>query len=133
MLDYFLNKFNQNEGYDYAIETNNLANQLYANAGNIASAIDADTREIWAREDSAYQRMVEDMKKAGLNPWAGISSGGLATSVENPSMNSLTGLIQVLGGMLDTENAFTKSSNNLYTHVERVFQILLGNVAKLFS
>lgn len=34
----------------------------------------------WWREDSAYQRMVKDMQKAGLNPWSGISSGGSASS-----------------------------------------------------
>ena len=32
------------------------------------------------REDTAYQRMVEDMRKAGLNPWTGISSGGASSS-----------------------------------------------------
>jgi len=35
------------------------------------------------REDSAYQRMVEDMKKAGLNPWLAVSSGGLSSGSNN--------------------------------------------------
>jgi len=60
---------------------------------SMISGLYADQQKIWDREDSAYQRMVADMQKAGLNPWTGISSGGLSTSSSSPSSEALKGLI----------------------------------------
>ena len=96
--------------YEWGYGTNGLANSLYFNSGNIANAVYADSKAIWDREDSAYQRMVADMKAAGLNPWTGVASGGSPTSATNPSMDSLTSLISVLGGLLKTEDVFTRSN-----------------------
>lgn len=44
-------------------------NQEYLNAQNIALQ-----KEQWRRDDTAYQRMVSDMKNAGLNPLSNFSS-----------------------------------------------------------
>ena len=38
------------------------------------------TRENWARQDSAYQRQVEDLQKAGLNKALAYGSGGAGSS-----------------------------------------------------
>lgn len=38
------------------------------------------TRENWARQDSAYQRQVADLEKAGLNKALAYGSGGASTS-----------------------------------------------------
>ena len=49
------------------------------------------------REDTAYQRMVEDMKKAGLNPWMGVSSGGASSgALTAPKKSSLETLLNAL-------------------------------------
>lgn len=52
-----------------------LALQAYANEN---SAIEAQKARDWnaQREDTYYQRMVEDMKAAGINPIMAISGGG---------------------------------------------------------
>lgn len=60
------------------------------------------------REDSAYQRMVADMKKAGLNPWTGVSTGGSPTSaLTSPKKSSLESLIS----MLMTNSKIIRSGN----------------------
>lgn len=63
---------------------------------DLSSQVYNQSQELWAREDSAYQRMVADMKKAGLNPWTGVSSGGLSAGSNIPAMDSLTSLLSVL-------------------------------------
>lgn len=114
----------------------NLAGKLYSKAGSIASDIYSDSLSIWDREDSAYQRMVEDMKKAGLNPWTGISSGGLSTGHVNPSMDSLTGLIQVLGGWLNARevgNHTLRDSSQASKNVMDAFNKVVNMVSNFFG
>lgn len=108
---------NGSTGYQFGFNPNPLGDKLYQHAGDLASQVYADSLSIWEREDSAYQRMVEDMKKAGLNPWTGLSSGGSPTSSTNPSMDSLTSLLQVLDGSLKTESTYTQSSKRLFDMV----------------
>lgn len=73
----------------------------------VFQSIGAYQKHIEEREDSAYQRMVEDMKKAGLNPWTGVASGGLSTSSNNAVSDALSGLL----GMLDYNLKATKYDN----------------------
>lgn len=104
VVNYLSGRYN-NSNSNWITSNDTLADRLYADAGSIGGNIYADSMSIWEREDSAYQRMVEDMQKAGLNPWTGVSSGGSPTSSVNPSMDSLTGLIQVLGSWIDKNEA----------------------------
>lgn len=83
---------------DYATTSisDDSLNQLY---GSVLEG----QKAVWDREDSAYQRMVADMRKAGLNPWSGISSGGLATSSTNPVESALNSLFSGLNYNLDVK------------------------------
>lgn len=74
---------------------------------SVFQSIGAYQKHIEEREDSAYQRMAEDMKKAGLNPWTGVSSGGSTSSQNNAVSDALNGLI----GMLDYNLQATKYDN----------------------
>lgn len=82
-----------------------------------ANQIRADQERVWAREDSAYQRMVSDMTKAGLNPWTGISSGGLSTAGGNPSSDILKGLIQGLEYNKSVSDSVRKSDEKFMDQV----------------
>ena len=82
----------------------------YSAVNQASQDIKADTQTIWEREDSAYQRMVADMKKAGLNPWTGVASGGLSTGSSNPSSDAFNALIAGLS--LNGEIAFRQNENN---------------------
>lgn len=94
-----------------SLAQNDPVNQVVNNAGDIASLIQQQSEQIWAREDSAYQRMVEDMKKAGLNPWTGISSGGSPTSATNPSLDSLSGLLSILNTNIANHNSYIQAGS----------------------
>lgn len=50
-------------------------------------------REQWSRDDSAYQRSVADMQKAGLNPLSGVSpqSSPLSAQMQPYQDNNLVG------------------------------------------
>lgn len=101
------------QSYQMGFGHANTSDLLYYNQGAIANQIYADSQAIWDREDSAYQRMVADMKKAGLNPWTGISSGGSPTSSTNPSMDSLSSLLGILNAMNSNEKTASNSSYKL--------------------
>lgn len=120
--DGILNKLSTDH-FQVGFQVSPLANSIYDNAPGLAQSVYNDAHELWAREDSAYQRMVEDMKKAGLNPWLGVSSGGSQTSQVNPSMDSLTSLLSVLSGTLQSEQTFTQSSKRLFDSVIQALTI----------
>lgn len=78
--------------------------------GSYFDSIRSEQEKIWQREDSAYQRMVADMKKAGLNPWLGVSSSGLSTSTDSPTKSALSTIIQLLNVV--NEATYKKDKNN---------------------
>ena len=55
-------------------------NRQYQEAVNEYNVQKLLTLANWEREDSAYQRMVEDLKKAGINPYYALANGGLSLS-----------------------------------------------------
>lgn len=90
----------------------------------VANEVSDYTKQIWAREDSAYQRMVADMKKAGLNPWTGVSSGGSPTSATNPASARLDSLLGMLNYNLDAmerENKYKKGVSDSVVSWLKVF------------
>lgn len=112
----FISPYNSNNaaigagGYS-ALDTNYLnasANQVYN-----------QQQALWEREDSAYQRMVTDMKKAGLNPWTGISSGGLSASADTPASKALDSLIQTMSYNLEAMYKQNKFDNDWFNSVTK--------------
>lgn len=114
--------------YLYGYTRPELASDMYGrvgfdiSGGNLESIYNnavAEQRALnelqMAREDSAHQREVADLRKAGLNPWLSSTSGGLSSSPQTaPHKSALETLVQVLtshnnaiGGMnRDTLSAF---------------------------
>lgn len=78
------------------------------------------------REDTAYQRSVEDMRKAGLNPYT-IGASPAASTPSQAGSLSIASKVQVLGYLLDLKNLDAKNrqiTNNTLTS-------LLGTFAKM--
>lgn len=61
-----------------------------------------------AREDSAYQRAVADMQKAGLNPFT-VGSNPASSSSSTVGEKSITNRLQILGYLLDLKNLDIKN------------------------
>lgn len=81
------------------------------------------------REDTAYQRMVADMKAAGLNPWMGVSSGGLAsTPATPPKKSALDSLLQILNY---NENKAHKDNSDMLSAVNTGVRMALPFLALL--
>lgn len=71
------------------------------------------------REDSAYQRQVVDMRKAGLNPYT-ISSSPVNSSPSAVGSSSVMSKLQMLGYMLDLKNLDIKNKgliNNIISGI----------------
>lgn len=67
------------------------------------------------REDTAFQRQVQDMQKAGLSPYT-ISASPVNSSASSVGSNSVMSKLQMLGYMLDLKNLDLKNKgiiNNL--------------------
>lgn len=74
------------------------------------------------REDSAYQRAVADMRKAGLNPYT-VGANPAPSSASSVGENSIMTKLQVLGYILDLQNLDTKNRS--------VTNQLIGNVLRV--
>lgn len=85
-----------------------------------------NANKIWEREDSAYQRMVSDMRKAGLNPWTGVASGGSPTSSVNPAESALNSLFSGLNYNLGVMNLSDKQNARLVDTYIDVVKIMAG-------
>lgn len=79
--------------------------------------------QLWAREDSAYQRMVADMQKAGLNPWTGISSGGSPAAAATPASEALNFTMQMLSSNRDWQKVMFKGVDTYSQALNRTANI----------
>lgn len=53
-------------------------NRQYREAVNEYNAQKLLTQAQWEREDTTYQRLVEDLRKAGINPYYALSQGSIS-------------------------------------------------------
>lgn len=60
--------------------------------------------ETWMREDSQYQRLVEDMKKAGLNPYW-LLANGTGSPVSSSSQQASYGSTSMYDGQSKSKGA----------------------------
>lgn len=96
---------------------NNLAIQAQTLSESARDQFLADREHQEMREDTAYQRGVADMEKAGLNPYT-IGANPAPSSASSVGGDTLTNKLQVLGFMLDLKNLDAKNrqiTNNLIT------------------
>lgn len=112
--------------YSIGFNVNPLGNKLYQNAGNITEGVYNDSQyQLWASEHP-HTLEVLDLKEAGLNPWLSAGGSGISNAGSvNPSMDSLTSLLQVLSGTLSTESTYTQSSKRLFDSVVKGLQLLI--------
>jgi hypothetical protein len=73
------------------------------------------------REDTAYQRSVEDMRQAGLNPYT-ISASPANSSASSVGQNSIASKLQMMGYILDLKNLDIKN--------KALANGVLGNIIK---
>lgn len=88
---------------NYSQSSSELASQASQVLGEARSEFLADREHTEAREDSAYQRAVEDMRKAGLNPYT-IGASGAPSSASSVGSDMISSKLQVLGYILDLKN-----------------------------
>lgn len=111
------NLFTGNLDYERYLESMGFQNAFNAEQAQIArdfSALEAEKLRNWQEymSNSAYQRQVADMKKAGLNPYLAYSAGGAstpsgataqsssATSAQGAQFNSSRGIQSLVSGLM---------------------------------
>lgn len=75
------------------------------------------------REDTAYQRAVEDMRKAGLNPYT-IGSTPANSSASQVGAQTIASKLQVLGYILDLKNLDLKNRKITNDTITSILKIL---------
>lgn len=111
------NFFTGNLDYQRYLDTMGLQNAFNAEQAQISrdfSAFEAEKSRNWLEQmsNSAYQRQVADMKKAGLNPYLAYSAGGASTpsgataqssstmSSQGGQFNSSRGIQTIVSGLM---------------------------------
>lgn len=75
------------------------------------------------REDTVYQRGVEDMRKAGLNPYT-IGANPSPSSSSSVGENMINNRIQMLGYILDLKNLNARNREITNNAIANVLKIL---------
>lgn len=101
-----------------------LANQASQILGEARTQYEEDRAHTEMREDTAYQRAVADMRKAGLNPYT-IGASPAASSASNVGADIITNKIQILGYLLDLKNLDAKN--------RKITNDAIGNVLGILS
>jgi len=119
--------FNHNRKKAESDEVSALNQQidlLNQNYGNLSEMFEKDKAETYAREDSVYQRGVEDMRKAGLNPYT-IGASPSPSSASSVGANNIQTTMSMVGYIMDLKNIDAKNKATANS--------LLGNILSFIS
>lgn len=124
---YLANEFN-NFKNAYTGATEQAIQQNFLNQQMAFNAQEAEKNREFQRQMSstAYQRMAEDLKKAGFNPALAVGSGGASTPTGSLASTGLATAPNV------TASA-TARFNNYLTSTEKTFNNLVTNAFNLFN
>lgn len=121
--DYIRNQ----RAYDAQLERD----KEYLQIMNDFNANEAEKNRAFEKQmsDTSYQRMVEDLKKAGLNPILAYDNGGASTPVGSMAQSG-----QVRTGVSYNSNNKRNDTENLIHSVISLFSgLITGNTAKVVA
>lgn len=119
LLGSLINKNTSDRAMDKEKEIANATNQ--ANKEIAQMNIDyqnAYNQQIWDREDTSYQRTVEDMQKAGLSPLSMGSTNGAGGTTSAPQSNQ-----QVQGYMVHEADMSTPLTSGINNAIANALQL----------